>query len=145
MLHQWHSDALARVAAILALYSWKVLMPMVHVAARSFFDATLRSARFHQFDAVYHEGPPPGCTDARPSQKEAGKLFYLPGLQDGQWSRQELSFRHSPHCLATHSTLRRILRTRRGASHPPFATPLFLGRSWSCPRPRGSWSFRAFA
>ncbi|CAE7554369.1 unnamed protein product [Symbiodinium natans] len=40
-----------------------VLMPMVHVAARSFFDATLRSARFHQFDAVYHEGPPPGCTE----------------------------------------------------------------------------------
>eukprot|EP00439_Symbiodinium_sp_Y106_P076389 s1420_g15.t1 len=40
-----------------------VLMPMVHVAAKSFFDATLRSTRFHQFDAVYHEGPPPGCTD----------------------------------------------------------------------------------
>ena len=40
-------------------------MPMVHVAAKSFFDATLRSTRFHQFDAVYHEGPPPGCTAAR--------------------------------------------------------------------------------
>ncbi|CAE7558125.1 unnamed protein product [Symbiodinium pilosum] len=38
-------------------------MPMVHVAARSFFDATLRSPRFHQFDGIYHEGPPPGCTD----------------------------------------------------------------------------------
>ena len=42
----------------------QVLMPMVHVAARSFFDATLRSPRFHNFDAIYHEGPPPGCTAA---------------------------------------------------------------------------------
>ncbi|CAK0871677.1 unnamed protein product, partial [Prorocentrum cordatum] len=39
-----------------------VLMPMVHVAVRSLFEATLRSERFARFQVVLHEGPAPGCT-----------------------------------------------------------------------------------
>eukprot|EP00435_Cladocopium_sp_Y103_P072557 s34_g40.t1 len=39
-----------------------VLMPMVHVAVKDFFTSTLRSQRFHQFDAIYHEGHI-GCSD----------------------------------------------------------------------------------
>lgn len=38
------------------------LMPMAHLAARSFFESTIRSQRFRRFEVVLHEGPAPGCT-----------------------------------------------------------------------------------
>lgn len=37
-------------------------MPMVHIADRAFYAATVRSDRFSRFDTIFHEGPAPGCT-----------------------------------------------------------------------------------
>lgn len=64
------------------------LMPMVHIATGGFYANTVRSPRLNLFDAVFHEGSPPGCTED--SSAPTRRFLAQPAGDGSRWQPPSL-------------------------------------------------------